>query len=74
MATLLETIKGIQVTVHMFLLPVETPAVTQVYFEHLFNVCTFDFIPTDNLYVLVFQFEEEEPFTANFEAIGYEGI
>jgi len=55
-------------------MPVAVPAITQVYFEYLFHVSTFDAIPTDQLYEYLFAIDEDDAFSVNFESLGYEGV
>jgi len=71
---LFQSIKKLQIVVHMSLVNVSMPGNASIFFSYLLQIVAFDVIPTDNAYDAVFGFEESQPVSTNFELTGYESV
>jgi len=71
---LLESVKKIEIMMHMSLMSLAMPGNASIFFSYLFKIFGFDLIPTDGLYDSIFGFEESRPVSLNFELIGYESV
>ena len=43
--------------VHLLAIDIATPGTTELLFSALFEICSFDFLPTDSLYETIFAFD-----------------
>ena len=68
--SLLSFIRTLSVIVHLFSVELQIPDTTDIFFSALFELCAFDFIPTDLIYEKIFEFNNE-PLTATLDAVGY---
>jgi len=69
--TIFMSSRYLQIMVHMLLVRIQIPANAYVFFAALFQVAAFDVIPTDSMYMKMFDIDEE-PLSENFEHLGYE--
>lgn len=50
---LFTSIKKLQIVVHMVLVSLAIPAVAQIYFSYLLDICAFSLFPTDEIYTFL---------------------
>ncbi|CDW88792.1 cadg domain containing protein [Stylonychia lemnae] len=62
-------INVLQITVHMPLFNINYPPNAKFISSLLVSVCTFDFIPSEEAIINAFQFEGDEPYDSNFDAL-----
>lgn len=51
-------IKKLQLVLHMTLVELAIPGVTQIFFSYLLDICGFSIWPTDEVYSFLFQLPE----------------
>ena len=64
-------IKKLQIITHMLCVNLSIPAATQIYFSYLLDICSFSFLPTDEIFGFVFDLREVDPSSINFDQVGY---
>mmetsp|Transcript_22704 Transcript_22704/g.16085 ORF Transcript_22704/g.16085 Transcript_22704/m.16085 type:complete len:205 (+) Transcript_22704:27-641(+) len=64
-------INGLQYFVHMPVMGVSFPANCQMVMTPLISVATFDIVTSDQAFGWLFTFPPEEPYTINFDSVGY---
>ena len=69
--TVLSMVRSISMIVHMMTVPMDTPSKTDIFFNTVFDLISFDIIPTEDLYNKIFEFDNV-PLTEYFLAVGYE--
>jgi len=69
--TIFGTTRYMQLLVHMMLINIMLPANASIFFGSLLQIAGFDFVPTDDMFVYLFDIEET-PISTNFEYLGYE--
>jgi len=60
-----------QLLVHMMLINIMLPANASIFFGSLLKIAGFDLVPTDAMFVYLFDIEET-PISTNFDYLGYE--
>ena len=56
--------------IHLLAVKLDCPDTTEILFSKLFEICAFDFIPTDNIYQSIFGFDNE-PLSDTLDIVGY---
>jgi len=67
-------IRAQQIIVHLPLTNIVLPGNAAYFFSFLMNIAAFDIIPTDELFDELFKYENKEPPTIQFGALGYETV
>ena len=65
-------IVSLQILAHLPLVNIQIPANTQQAFEIMIKIVSFDYFPIHDIFD--FGFSETEPWSQNFENLGYETI
>ena len=47
------------------------PAISQIFFSYLLDICAFSLFPTDEIYTFLFSLPEQAAVTLNFDQVGY---
>ena len=71
---LLGLVSSLNIILHFMCMGLDYPLRMQLFFGGLFHLITFDAMPTDDLYNLLFStksFEDDEPLSEQFDIIGY---
>ncbi len=71
---LLGIVTSLNIILHFLCIGLDYPLRMQLFFGGLFPLITFDAMPTDDLYNLLFStksFEDDEPLSEQFDIIGY---
>ena len=71
MNTILSQVRSLSLITHFMMMQLRYPAGVSVFYSSIFEYVVFDFIPTDNLYESIFDFENKEPYSEQAEDIGY---
>jgi hypothetical protein len=71
MQELLGGLEHLQITTHMQMADIRPPANAQIFFEILLSMLTADVVDMDDFYDENFVLDEVDPFTTNFEMLGY---
>jgi len=69
--SLLGMIKQMQISCHIMLINVQTPANVTIFYGYIFQVMALDLIDCDNFFDQKLQLKETEPLSHNFDKIGY---
>lgn len=64
-------IKKLQIIVHMVLVSLAIPAVAQIFFSYLLDICAFSLFPTDEIYTFLLDLPEQDAVSVNFDQVGY---
>ena len=56
--------------VHLLAIELNCPDTTNILFSKLFEICAFDFAPTDDFYQNIFDFDNE-PLSDTLDIVGY---
>jgi hypothetical protein len=72
-SAIINCIKPLKLITHMILIPLSYPANLQDFFSKIFPLITFDLIPTDKLYELIFKPYSfyDSALDENFDVVGY---
>ena len=70
MNTLLAQVRSLSLITHLMMMQLTYPAVVTIFYSVIFEFVVFDFIPTDQLYDDIFDFENE-PYSEQADSIGY---
>ena len=72
-SAIITSVKPLKLITHMILIPLNYPANLQDFFSQIFPLITFDLIPTDKLYELIFRSSsiDDKKLHSNFDVVGY---
>ena len=72
-SAIINSVKPLKLITHMILIPLNYPANLQDFFSQIFPLITFDLIPTEEIYELIFRslsFDDSK-LHYNFDVVGY---
>ena len=64
-------INNMQVVIVTPLMSVNFPGNALLLYNKFITVATFDFLPTDDIYIYLWDFPDDEPFNDKFDMLGY---
>ena len=72
-SAIINSVKPLKLITHMILITLNYPANLQDFFSQIFPLITFDLIPTDKLYELIFRSSsiDDKTLNSNDDVVGY---